>query len=387
MTMEKSKLKLLLPIMVAFFIMGFVDMVGIATNYVKADFSLSDTMSNFLPSMVFFWFFLLSVPTGLLMNKIGKSRTVLLSIIVTAIALLIPVFNYSYPSMLVSFCFLGIGNTLMQVSLNPLLGCVVSGEKLASSLTFGQFVKAIASFIAPILASWFAVKYNNWKNLYIVFLVIAAIAVILFSINKVEEKQQSGGRTSSFVDCLKLLCDPVIILLFLGIVCHVGIDVGVNTCAPRLLMERLALPLEEAAFATSVYFLFRLTGCLTGTLILAKWETRKFFCLSAVFMVLSMVLFFVCNSRIGIYAAIALVGYGNSNVFPMIMAKALQYNPSRQNEISGLLIMGLIGGTVFPLLMGIFSDALASQTGSLIIISSGVAYLLFLSCRYLGQKI
>lgn len=373
--------------MVAFFIMGFVDMVGIATNYVKADFSLSDTMSNFLPSMVFFWFFLLSVPTGLLMNKIGKSRTVLLSIIVTAIALLIPVFNYSYPSMLVSFCFLGIGNTLMQVSLNPLLGCVVSGEKLASSLTFGQFVKAIASFIAPILASWFAVKYNNWKNLYIVFLVIAAIAVILFSINKVEEKQQSGGRTSSFVDCLKLLCDPVIILLFLGIVCHVGIDVGVNTCAPRLLMERLALPLEEAAFATSVYFLFRLTGCLTGTLILAKWETRKFFCLSAVFMVLSMVLFFVCNSRIGIYAAIALVGYGNSNVFPMIMAKALQYNPSRQNEISGLLIMGLIGGTVFPLLMGIFSDALASQTGSLIIISSGVAYLLFLSCRYLGQKI
>ena len=146
MTTEKNKpkLKVLLPIMATFFTMGFVDMVGTATNYVKADYALSDTMSNFLPSMVFFWFFLLSVPTSLLMNRIGKKKTVLLSVIVTAIALVIPVIKYSYPLMLVSFCFLGIGNTLMQVSLNPLLGCVVSGDNLASSLTFGQFVKAIA---------------------------------------------------------------------------------------------------------------------------------------------------------------------------------------------------------------------------------------------------
>lgn len=388
MTTEKSKFKLLLPIMAAFFIMGFVDMVGVATNYVKADFSLSDTMSNFLPSMVFFWFFLLSVPTSLLMNKIGKSKTVLLSIVVTTVALVIPVLSYSYPAMLVSFCFLGIGNTLMQVSLNPLLGCVVSGDRLASSLTFGQFVKAIASFIAPVLASWFAVKYNNWKILYWTFLAIAVLTVILFSLNKVEEDPKDReGKTSSFIDCLKLLGDPIIILLFLGIVCHVGVDVGVNTCAPRILMERLGQPLESAALATSVYFLFRLVGCLTGSLILAKWETRKFFCLSAILMVLSMVLFFVCHSGIGIYVAIALVGYGNSNVFSMIMAKALQYKPARQNEISGLLIMGLIGGTIFPLLMGIASDALASQTGSLIVISLGSAYLLFLAYRYLAKKI
>ena len=387
MATENKKLKVLLPIMATFFTMGFVDMVGTATNYVKADFALSDTMSNFLPSMVFFWFFLLSVPTSLLMNRIGKKKTVLLSIIVTAVALVIPLFKYSYPLMLVSFCFLGIGNTLMQVSLNPLLGCVVSGDNLASSLTFGQFVKAIASFIAPILASWFAVKYNNWMILYWVFLAMAVLTAFLFAFDRIEEKQQPAEKTSSILDCLRLLGDPVIILLFLGIICHVGVDVGVNTCAPKIMMERTGLPLADAALATSVYFLFRTVGCLTGSLILAKWETRKFFLLSAGLMLLSMILCFVCKSRIGLYVAVALVGYGNSNVFSMIMAKALQFQPESQNEVSGLLIMGLIGGTIFPLLMGILSDALASQVGSLIVISAGVAYLLYLSFKYLSKKI
>lgn len=91
----------LVPLMLAFFAMGFVDMVGTATNYVKADFSLSDTMANFLPSMVFLWFFFLSVPTGLLMNKIGKKKTVLASLVVTMVALFIPLLSYSYPMMLV----------------------------------------------------------------------------------------------------------------------------------------------------------------------------------------------------------------------------------------------------------------------------------------------
>ena len=124
----------LVPLMFAFFAMGFVDMVGTATNYVKADFALSDTMANFLPSMVFLWFFFLSVPTSLLMNRIGKKKTVMASLIVTVIAMILPLFAYNYPIMLVSFCFLGIGNTLMQVSLNPLIGCVVKGDRLASTL-------------------------------------------------------------------------------------------------------------------------------------------------------------------------------------------------------------------------------------------------------------
>lgn len=385
MTNKKSNLSLIVPVMFTFFIMGFVDMVGTATNYVKADFQLSDTMANFLPSMVFLWFFFLSVPTSLLMNRIGKKKTVLASLAVTVLALVIPLFAYSYPVMLVSFCLLGIGNTLMQVSLNPLITLIVKGDKLASTLTFGQFIKAIASFIAPILASFLAVKFNNWMLLYAVFLAIAVIGSVYLAVTPIEE-DLSKEKGTSFLGCLKLLGDSTVLLFFLGIVSHVGIDVGVNTCAPKILMERLGVPLSDAAIATSVYFLFRTIGCFTGSLILSKWDLKKFFLLSVILMVAAMLGLFFFKTRIGLYAAIGLVGYGNSNIFSMIFSKALLYKEERGNEMSGLMIMGLIGGTVFPLLMGILSDALRSQVGSVLVISCGVIYLLYLASRFLRKQ-
>jgi len=385
MTTNQSNLSRLVPVMIAFFTMGFVDMVGTATNYVKADFALSDTMANFLPSMVFLWFFLLSVPTGLLMNRIGKRKTVLLSLVVTAVALILPLCGYNYPVLLASFCLLGIGNTLMQVSLNPLASCIVSGEKFASTLTFGQFVKAIASFIAPILASWASLQFGNWRLLYPIFLVFALIAIVYLSLTKIEEEIPKD-KTSSFIDCLKLLGDGSVLLLFLGIVAHVGIDVGVNTCAPKIIMERLALPLEKAGIATSIYFLFRTLGCLSGSFILAKFPLKKFFAVSVCLMVLSMIGLFVCRNLAGLYVAIALVGFGNSNIFSMVFSRALYYLPERSNEMSGLMVMGIIGGTVFPLLMGILSDAMGTQVGSVIVISVGVAYLVYLAARFLKEK-
>ena len=380
-TGKSNNISRLVPLMFAFFAMGFVDMVGTATNYVKADFALSDTMANFLPSMVFLWFFFLSVPTSLLMNRIGKKKTVMASLIVTVVAMLLPLVAYNYPVMLISFCFLGIGNTLMQVSLNPLIGCVVKGDRLASTLTFGQFVKAIASFIAPILASWLAVKFGNWMLMYPIFGAITIIAACYLGFSKIDE-EVTAGKGSSFMDCLKMLGDPAVLLLFLGIVAHVGIDVGINTSAPKIIIERLGLPLSEAALATSVYFFFRTLGCLTGSYILAKWQTRKFFALSVAMMVVSMAGLFVCKSLAGIYVAIALVGYGNSNIFPMIFSKALLSRPDKDNEMSGLMIMGLIGGTIFPLLMGVASDALGSQIGSVAVISVGVIYLIALAFRF-----
>jgi len=368
----------LAPVMLAFFTMGFVDMVGTATNYVKADFALSDTMANFLPSMVFLWFFFLSVPVGLLMNRTGKRRMVVLSLVVTALAFVLPMLSYTYPTMLASFCLLGLGNTLMQVSLNPLITCVVSGEKLASTLTFGQFIKAIASFIAPIIASWASVRFGNWLLLYPIFLVFVVVAAIYLGATRIEEEIPSD-KSSGFADCLKLLGDTTVLLFFLGIIAHVGIDVGVNTCAPKIIMERVGLPLEQAGIATSIYFLFRTLGCLLGSFVLARFPLSKYFAFSVFCMVLSMIGLFICDSLSGLCVAIALVGFGNSNIFSMIFSRAMLYMPDKNNEMSGLLIMGLIGGTIFPLLMGILSDALGSQVGSVLVINLGVIYLIYLA--------
>ena len=369
----------LLPVMVCFFAMGFVDLVGIASNYVKADLSLSDAQANVFPSLVFFWFLIFSVPTGLLMNRIGRKKTVLLSLAVTAVSLALPSFGDSYAVMLLSFSLLGIGNALMQTSLNPLMSVIVKGGKLASSLTFGQFVKAIASFLAPYIAMWGATQAIpslglGWRVLFPIYFIIAVIAILWLGLTSIEEEETD--KASGFGDCMKLLGKPFILLCFLGIMCHVGIDVGTNTTAPKIIMERLGFSLEDASFSTSLYFIFRTIGCLTGALILQKLSPKIFFFISIAMMAVSMAMLFFCHSLAAIYVAIALVGYGNSNVFSIIFSQALLNMPEKKNEISGLMIMGLFGGTVFPLLMGFASDAVG-QAGAVAVMFAGTMYLLY----------
>lgn len=375
-TKQKSMIWMLIPVMFSFFTMGFVDLVGIATNYVKADFQLSDTLANLLPSMVFFWFLIFSVPTGMLMNKIGQRKTVILSIVVTVAALLLPLLNYSFASMLISFSLLGIGNTLMQVSLNPLLSNIVSGNRLASTLTLGQFVKAIASFLAPIIAGWAAVSWGNWKLLFLIFLVIAVIACVLLGMTHIDESSSVETKSSTFGECFALLADKVVLISFLGIICHVGIDVGLNLTAPKLLMERLDMTLTGAGLATSVYFLFRTIGCFSGAFLLAYFPMKKVFIVSVLMMVAAMIGLFTMQSLAAHYVCIALVGLGNSNIFSMLFTRALLHLPNRKNEVSGLMIMGLFGGTIFPLFMGIVSDWMQSQIGAVAVMSIGVLYLL-----------
>ena len=379
MEQSKSNLMKLLPVMVCFFAMGFVDLVGIASNYVKADLSLSDAQANVFPSLVFFWFLIFSVPTGLLMNRIGRKKTVLLSLAVTAVSLALPSFGDGYAMMLLSFSLLGIGNALMQTSLNPLMSVIVKGGKLASSLTFGQFVKAIASFLAPYIAMWGATQAIpslglGWRVLFPIYFIIAVIAILWLGLTSIEEEETD--KASGFGDCMKLLGKPFILLCFLGIMCHVGIDVGTNTTAPKIIMERLGFSLEDASFSTSLYFIFRTIGCLTGALILQKLSPKIFFFISIAMMAVSMAMLFFCHSLAAIYVAIALVGYGNSNVFSIIFSQALLNMPEKKNEISGLMIMGLFGGTVFPLLMGFASDA-AGQAGAVAVMFAGTMYLLY----------
>ena len=328
----------LIPVMLCFFAMGFVDLVGIASNYVQSDLGLSDAAANIFPSLVFFWFLIFSVPTGMLMNRIGRKNTVLLSLVVTVVSLLLPIFGESYGLMLVSFSLLGIGNALMQTSLNPLITNIIKGDRLASTMTFGQFVKAIASFMAPYIAMWGATAAMptfglGWRVLFPVYMAIGILASLLLLLSPIE-REAAPDKASSFADCFKLLGKPVVLLSFLGIMCHVGIDVGTNTTAPKLLMERVGMTLTEAGFATSLYFIFRTVGCLSGSF------------------------------------------FGNSNIFSIVFSQAILAVPEKQNEVSGLMIMGLFGGTVFPLLMGFASDAVG-QAGAVAVMAVGVAYLLY----------
>ncbi len=306
-TNRKSFVLQFIPVMLCFFAMGFVDLVGTASNYVQKDLGLTDTQANLFPSLVFFWFLIFSVPTGMLMNRIGRKKTVLISLVITAASLFIPVFGDSYAVMLISFSLLGIGNAIMQTSLNPLVSNLISGDKLASTLTFGQFVKAIASFLAPILAAWGATTMFptfglGWRALFVIYDVVSLLSISLLAATPIEEEKPD--KASGVGECLRLLGRPFIFLCFIGIMCHVGIDVGTNTTAPKIIMERLALPLEEAGYATSIYFIFRTLGCFLGAFLLRVVSPKLFFAASVLLMLAGMVLLFVGDTLTPLYVEI-----------------------------------------------------------------------------------
>lgn len=359
---QKIKVTQFLPVMFGFFIMGFVDVVGIASNYIKQDFQLSDTVANLLLVMVYVWFVLFSIPTGVLMGKIGRRRTVLLSIMVTAMALFVPVLSYSMASVLLALALLGIGNTMLQVSLNPLAGDIVPDSKLASSLTFGQFVKAISSFSGPLLAGAAALYLGNWRCLFPLFGGISVIAAVWLNAVNITESAPSGQK-GSFAGSFGLLGDRIILGLFLGIVLVVGIDVGLNVSIPKYLMIKGNMLLSEAGLGISMYFAAKTAGAFFGAILLARFSAEKFYKVTVVLAMASLAYTLLVQSVTGVYIGIFLLGLTVSNIFSIIFSIALLHKPAFRNEISGLMMMGIIGGAIVPLFMGIVSDSFGQVVG------------------------
>ncbi len=365
----------LLPVLFGFFIMGFVDVVGIATNYVKQDFSLSDTLANLLPMMVFLWFAVFSVPTGLLMNSIGRKKTVLLSMAITFGAMLVPLVAYRFEVVLVAFALLGIGNAILQVSINPLLSNVVRGDRLMSSLTWGQFIKAIAAFLGPVIAGFAAASLGNWKLLFPIFAGITLLSTLWLLFTPIDEKPVEG-KTSSFVACFGLLKDRSILMFFLGILFVVGIDVGLNITIPKFLMERCNILLDQAGLGTSLYFIARTAGTFAGAILLIKFSGKNFLIISMLAAIIGLLVMLLMSNLWAILVLIFILGFAVANVFSIIFSAALQKKPEMANEISGLMIMGVAGGAVIPPLMGVVSD-LFGQAGGLSLLLVAMAYLLF----------
>ena len=382
----KAIIMQMVPVMLCFFAMGFVDLIGTAKDYVQNDFGMSESLAGLLPSIVFFWFFIISVPTGLLMNKIGRKKTVLVSLIVTTLALIIPICGNSLALIIIGFCLLGIGNAIMQTSLNPLVSNLISNDKLASTLTFGQFIKAIASAITPLMIAWGASEAiptfgHGWKGFMAIYAIISFLSIAILAATPI--KEEKPDKASGLVESLKLLGSPFVFLCFVGIFCHVGIDVGTNTYGKKILMDFLNLaPTDElVVFTTILYFIVRLTGTFLGTFLLRLMSQKLFFFISVLMMIAAMVIFFTCSSVGAIYTGIALVGFGNSNIFAIVFSQALENKPKERNEVSGLMIMGLVGGAAFSAVMGYAYDLFGGIGGAIAVISVGVIYLLFFTTK------
>jgi len=381
--MKKSYLQAM-PVLFGFFVMGFCDVVGISTSYVKADFGLSETLAGFIPSMVFIWFLLLSIPSAVAMNRIGRKKMVQLSNAITIVGMLLPFVEYNLATCMTAFALLGVGNTLLQVSLNPLLTNVVSPESLTSSLTVGQVVKAVSSFCGPFIAAFAAGALGNWQYLFPIFAGITLLSAAWLMCTPIREEMRTVQAAPAGA-AFGLLRDKNVLLLFLGIVFVVGVDVGMNTVTPKLLIERCGYPVEQAGIGSSVYFVCRTFGAIVGSVLLVRMRDSVYFRLHIFAALVFMAVLFFVQEVWAILAMVGLIGFACSSVFSVIYSAALKSHPDKANEISGLMITGVFGGAVVPPLMGFSADVLHSQAGSLLIITCCMVYLAICSLRLKKQ--
>ena len=375
---KEISLRKILPVMFGFFIMGFVNIVGVSTSYVKNDFAgMNDTMVNLISLSCFLWFFLLSIPTGMLMNRIGRKKTVLLSFALHVAAMIVPLAAYDFTAVLIAFALIGIGNTLLQVSLNPLVTNVIAGDKLTGTLTLGQFVKAVSSFLGPIIAATVTGSFLGWKMIFPIYAAISLLALVWLWLTPIAE-QKVASADISIGHTFSLLKDKYIVAFFIGILVLVGVDVGMGITFPKLLMERCNLPLTDAGMGNSVYFFARTVGAFLGGILLMKLPERKFFTASVFVALAGLAGMIFLHGLWSILACVAVFGIGYANLFSIIFSISMQRVPERVNEVSALLIVGVAGGAVIPPVLGVITDAFGSQGAAIIALSVVWLYLVFL---------
>ena len=369
---KKVSLKLIIPVLLSFYVMGFVDLVGVATGYIKQDFNLSDSMAQLLPSMVFIWFALVSIPTGIFQDRNGKRKTVILSMIITGVGLVIPFVYYSYATVIIAFIILGIGNTILQVSANPLLIDISSKESKAANLSLSQFIKAIASMLGPILIVAIARYTGNWKLIFPLYAILSVLAAIWLSSVKIEESKPEK-EPATLKTVLKLFKVKYIVVMILSIFFMVGFDVAINSNIANFLSTRFSIELETASLGISIYFAALMVGRFSGAFLLRKLNITKFLVFSTVLTLIGLAGIIAAGDLTLAWVMIFITGLGFSNIFPIIFTIAIDKRPEYANEISGMIILAVCGGAIIPPIMGVISDSFG-VTQSLFVLVACILY-------------
>lgn len=383
MNNKTNSLTVIGPIILSFFVMGMVDIVGVSTNFAKVDFELNDLTASVLPMMVFLWFAVFSIPTSILMNRVGRKRTVLMSFLIGIIALLLPLLYYNLYILIAAFALLGISNTILQVSLNPLVASMVQDNKLASTLTFGQFVKAIASFLGPIITGIAVKQFGDWTLVFAVYAITSLLSLIWLYFTPISagEEETTKRELTTFANTFAMLKDSLVLKLFLGILLIVGIDVCMNTNTPQLLTQRLGLEPAVAGLGSSLYFGARTIGAFIGAMILIKAKPANFLKVNMAVAIIGFLMLMFITEQWLLLTAIGIIGLTCANVFSIIFSFALQYKPQKSNEMSSLMIMGVAGGAVVTPIVGLVANNFGISLSFGVLLLS-VVYILLLSLKF-----
>lgn len=358
--------------------MGFLDGVGSFVGLAQEHFKISYFMAQLIPLAGFIMFGILSIPMGLLQDRVGKKFILLTGLVIAFLGVAISFFGLSlYLLFLATILLLGAGASLLQVAGNPIMRDVSAPNKYSRNLSIGQFVKAIGSVSAP-LGAFVAAKWlgMDWQILFPLYSLTLLATIVLLGLTRIEEKKEADAQPATLVSCLALLGNPYILMTVLGIFLYVGLEVCISSGVPIYLSSKFDIELKTwGVLGNAFFFVWILTGRFLGSVVL-NWVSAKKFLLASVLVALVGVLgLLLTNAPSLAVASIVLAGLGCANIFPLIFSITVDHMPERSNEISGLMVTAIVGGAFVPPLMGLLAD-ITSVTIGFVVPLACVLYLL-----------
>ena len=378
MSVDKVDKKLLGPVLAGFFIMGFCDMVAPITGRIAAEFPAERQAAvSFLPTMVFLWFLVLSTPVAALMNRWGRKATALVGYGFTVAGLMVPFAAGADCALgwyFAGFGLLGIGNTAIQVAVNPLLATIVPGERMTSYLTVGQiFRNTSLLLLAPIVTGLIALT-GSWRLLLPIYAGLTVLGGVWLQLTAVPEPAQTG-RAASLADCFRLLKNRAVLLSTLGVASFIAADVGIGFLSVRLIDN------PSSILTTTGFYACRIVGTLIGAWVLVRISDVKYLSWNmAGALALCVALLFVRNEA-AIYAAVGLLGFGMACVFATFYAVATKAVPGKANEVAGLMIMAIAAGAVSGPVCGAIIRLSGNPHAGMLFVAACIGYMLWASFK------
>lgn len=338
--------------------MGFGDAVGTLVGFVTREFNISPAVAGLLPFCGFLAFGIFSVPFGIMAGKKGKKFVLLFALILVLAGEIIPVITIArYAYILIAIFLIGVGMAALQVAGNPIMRDVSSPGMYSRNLTFAQFIKSIGSNTAPYVVPLVVALGFAWNGIFTIYSVVAAITLLVVWMMKIEEREEEDPSPApSLRSSFSLLKEPFVLLMVLGIFFYVGAEVGLNSWIATFLQERFGFDIESMATLGIGFFLTALAiGRLLGAIVLNFLTPRRFFLLTSILGVIGILGMFT-SSQTTVLVSIFLAGLAFGNIFPLIFSILIDSKPERSVELSGLMVMAIVGGALVPWLMGVVAD-------------------------------
>ena len=373
--------------------MGMVDSAGPMVSLARESFTLSITVATLLPFLGYLMFGLLSIPMGVLQDKKGKIFILNLGLGIMMAGLLVPILSGMYGNMtidsssmmqfyriLIAALLIGAGGSIMQVGGNPFVRDVSRDGHYSKNLSMAQSFITIGSSLGFLLPSFMLHLIGvDWSIIFPVFAAIVLSAMLWFNLSGVTEVKKEKTHNATLKSCMVLLKNGYVLAMVTGIFIYCGMEVAIASHTPILLSDKFNISVDEMGLVISwaLFYLPIFLGRFSGSFILKYIAPVRLLIITTLIALLGVIFILVSNTLVITLAGVLLVGLGFANIFPLIFSITIDNMPGYENELSGLMVTMIVGGTFIPVLMGSVADA-TTITLAFIVPLLSISYITFL---------